>query len=61
MAADTLEGKREAIVTEYMLRILGLDVSISLLSEGKWPCLLTSCTDASAEFLDLIFCSPAAY
>ena len=27
MAADTLEGKREAIVTEYMLRILGLDVS----------------------------------
>ena len=26
MAADTLEGKREAIVTEYMLRILGLDV-----------------------------------
>ena len=28
MAADTLEGKREAIVTEYMLRILGLDVSM---------------------------------
>ena len=27
MAADTLEGKREAIVTEYILRILGLDVS----------------------------------
>ena len=26
MAADTLEGKREAIVTEYILRILGLDV-----------------------------------
>ena len=28
MAADTLEGKREAIVTEYILRILGLDVSV---------------------------------
>ena len=26
MAADTLEGKREAIVSEYILRILGLDV-----------------------------------
>lgn len=32
MAADTLEGKREAIVTEYMLRILGLDVSRSGMS-----------------------------
>ena len=31
MAADTLEGKREAIVTEYILRILGLDVCHSLL------------------------------
>jgi len=28
MAASALEGKRESIVTEYMLRILGLDVSI---------------------------------
>ena len=27
MAASALEGKRESIVTEYMLRILGLDVS----------------------------------
>ena len=27
MAANTLEGKRESIVTEYILRILGLDVS----------------------------------
>ena len=34
MAADTLEGKREAIVTEYMLRILGLDVSILMPIEG---------------------------
>ena len=28
MAASALEGKRESIVTEYILRILGLDVSI---------------------------------
>ena len=28
MAASALEGKRESIVTEYMLRIVGLDVSI---------------------------------
>lgn len=35
MAADTLEGKREAIVTEYMLRILGLDVSRSEVSCQK--------------------------
>ena len=26
MAADSVNGKREAIVTEYILRILGLDV-----------------------------------
>ena len=26
MAADSMNGKREAIATEYILRILGLDV-----------------------------------
>lgn len=30
MAADSVNGKREAIATEYILRILGLDVSIGL-------------------------------
>jgi len=28
MTADTVGGKREAIVSEYILRILGLDVSL---------------------------------
>ncbi len=28
MTADTAKGKREAIASEYILRILGLDVSI---------------------------------
>jgi len=28
MTADTVKGKREAIASEYILRILGLDVSI---------------------------------
>ena len=28
MTADTARGKREAIASEYILRILGLDVSI---------------------------------
>ena len=45
MAADTLEGKREAIVTEYMLRILGLDVSPhieSLQPRCNLPALLLS-------------------
>ncbi len=38
MAADALEGKREAIVSEYMLRILGLDVSTDLPADflPKW-------------------------
>lgn len=27
MTADTVQGKKEAIVSEYILRILGLDVS----------------------------------
>lgn len=50
MAADTLEGKREAIVTEYMLRILGLDVStldtscIALqLCCCRYLCMMSAC------------------
>ena len=50
MAADTLEGKREAIVTEYMLRILGLDVSMhdsNCIPLQLWcfgyPCVLSHC------------------
>lgn len=31
MTADTVQGKKEAIVSEYILRILGLEVSISTL------------------------------
>jgi hypothetical protein len=36
MTADTAKGKREAIASEYILRILGLDVSIHvvILSSG---------------------------
>ncbi len=30
MTADTVKGKREAIVSEYILRILGLDVSFHI-------------------------------
>lgn len=40
MKAYTLEGKGEAIATEYILRILGLDVRPSLLLDAPagWPC-----------------------
>ena len=31
MTADTVQGKKEAIVSEYILRILGLEVGTSLL------------------------------
>ena len=53
MAADTLEGKREAIVTEYMLRILGLDVSMhdsNCIALQLWcfgyPCVVSHCNVA---------------
>ena len=39
MTADTAKGKREAIASEYILRILGLDVSIPMLA---WD--IASCT-----------------
>lgn len=29
MTADTVQGKKEAIISEYILRILGLDVGTS--------------------------------
>lgn len=28
LKADTLEGQRDSVITDYMLRILGLDVSL---------------------------------
>lgn len=42
MAADSVNGKREAIVTEYILRILGLDVRhrcLKLLLNATLPSL----------------------